>query len=521
VRRSRWPVRFSDSLCRSLKPNASIAGTATSRTGEVLPNLNVQLRDLSTGQVVQTKTTNEKGDCVFLDLPPGNFAVEAVNASGQVIGISASISVAAGQAVTGGNSAISKIFIAFVLALATTWCTAPVYAQTQPQTEDGGPDPSQMRVRMGPFWLNPRVILTNLGFDTNVFNAPDQNNVPGQLGPQKDFTFTVTPTTDVWLRMGVSWLQMTIREDLVWYQEFETERGANTFLDVAWRAPIGRTLVSISPRYLSTNERPGYEIDARVRRREYGVSGKVEVRAFARTFFGLTGSTNNVKYDDDAVFYGRNLQHDLNRRTTSYGLVARQEVTPLTSLSVDASRQEDRFEFNPLRDANSTAVNGSVSFDPHALIRGSASFGYREFIPLSNDLPPYRGPIGAVDLSYTLLGVTRFAVQWKRDVNFSFDETQPYYLETGFTGTVTQQIFGPFDAQVRGGVQHLAYRNRLGVPLNENRTDDVTTYGGGIGYHFGQDARFGVNVEHQSRTSPVPAREFSALRYGISVTYGF
>jgi hypothetical protein len=272
---------------------------------------------------------------------------------------------------------------------------------------------------------------------------------------------------------------------------------------------------------LSTNERPGYEIDARVRRREYGVSGKVEVRTFARTFFGLTGSTLNVKYADDAFFNGSSLKQDLNRKTVGYGVVMRHEVTPLTSLSLEASRSEDRFELNPLRDADSTSINAGVSFDPHALVKGSASFGYRNFIPLTNELPPYKGPIGAVDLSYTLLGVTRFAVQWKRDINFSYDELQPYYLESGYIGTVTQQIFGPFDAQVRGGVQHLAYRTRAGVPVNNDRTDDVTTYGGGIGYHFGQDARFGVNVEHQSRTSPVPVREFSALRYGISVTYGF
>ena len=83
------------------QPNGSIAGTATSQTGEPLASLTVQLRDLSTGQVVQTKTTNEKGDYAFVDLPPGNFAVEAVNTAGQVIGTSASISVAAGQVVTG------------------------------------------------------------------------------------------------------------------------------------------------------------------------------------------------------------------------------------------------------------------------------------------------------------------------------------------------------------------------------------------------------------------------------------
>jgi len=84
-----------------MQQNGSIAGTATSQTGEALPNVTVQLRDLSTGQVVQTKTTNDKGEYAFEALPAGNYAVEAVNAAGQVIGTSASISLTAGQALGG------------------------------------------------------------------------------------------------------------------------------------------------------------------------------------------------------------------------------------------------------------------------------------------------------------------------------------------------------------------------------------------------------------------------------------
>jgi len=82
-------------------PNGSIAGTASSQTGDVLTGVTVQLRDLSTGQVVQTKVTSDKGEYKFDNLQAGNYAVEAVNASGQVVGTSASITLTAGQAITG------------------------------------------------------------------------------------------------------------------------------------------------------------------------------------------------------------------------------------------------------------------------------------------------------------------------------------------------------------------------------------------------------------------------------------
>jgi hypothetical protein len=86
---------------RAPQQTGSIAGTATSQTGDVLPNITVQLRDLSTGQIVGTQTSSEAGAYTFANLGAGNYAAEALNAAGQVIGTSASISLTAGQSLTG------------------------------------------------------------------------------------------------------------------------------------------------------------------------------------------------------------------------------------------------------------------------------------------------------------------------------------------------------------------------------------------------------------------------------------
>jgi hypothetical protein len=80
---------------------ASVAGTATSSTGETLINATVQLRDLSTGTVTDTTTSSSTGGFSFAAVNPGNYVVEVLNAAGQVIGTSAPISVAAGAVVTG------------------------------------------------------------------------------------------------------------------------------------------------------------------------------------------------------------------------------------------------------------------------------------------------------------------------------------------------------------------------------------------------------------------------------------
>jgi hypothetical protein len=126
-----------------------------------------------------------------------------------------------------------------------------------------------------------------------------------------------------------------------------------------------------------------------------------------------------------------------------------------------------------------------------------------------------------VNPSYTLLGATRFTVGATRDVQYSYDVEQAYYLQTGFNGSVAQQIFGPFDVVVRGGAQTLAYRDRASVPVAaSNRVDHVRSYGGGVGYHMGRDLRLGFNIDKDERTSVLSFRQYTGLRFGSSVTYG-
>ena len=398
-----------------------------------------------------------------------------------------------------------------LLALAVLANGTPAAAQTP-----DGPDPSKVRLRIGPLSMNPTIALSNIGIDQNVFNQPADQN------PQQDFTLTVTPATDLWLRLGPTWVTGRINEDIVWYQKFTTERAANNTYTVGWKVPLNRLNLSVNASRASVRDRPGFEIDARSQRNETSYDGKVEVRALSKTFFGVTGSRGTTDFDKADVFLNSNLQFELNRATTSVGIVVREQLTPLTSISVNATRSQDRFEFSSLRDSDSTAATATVTLDPVALIKGSATFGYRDFEPQSPGLPNYKGGTAQVNLSYVAFGSTRLTFGFSRDVAYSFDINQPYYLQTGVNGSIAQQIFGPFDVVVRGGTASLAYRNRAGaIILVSDRIDHEQTYGGGIGYHMSRDLRLGVNVDKEHRISDIAAREYNNLRIGSAVTYGF
>jgi hypothetical protein len=77
-------------------PLGAITGMAQNTAGEVLPRYSVHVRNLQTGQLVGTTTSNAEGAFSFANLVPGNYVIELVNSANLVVGTSASIAVGAG-----------------------------------------------------------------------------------------------------------------------------------------------------------------------------------------------------------------------------------------------------------------------------------------------------------------------------------------------------------------------------------------------------------------------------------------
>jgi hypothetical protein len=398
------------------------------------------------------------------------------------------------------------------IAFAITLLLAAAHAFAQ--SADPGAPPTTVRLRLGPLYLNPSIGLTGAGVDDNVFNEPGET-------AKSDYTATLSPATDLWLRFGPSWINGTLREDLIYYQKYASERSANGSFKVNWLIPFNRLTLNPGVSYQATRARPGFEIDSRAQRTEIGYNGLIELRVASKTFLGVRAERKTTDFDQTARFLGTNLHDELNRTVSNAAVTVRHQATPLTSITFDVSREQDRFEFVPDRDSDSTQITGGVKFDPAALIKGAATFGYRDFKPVSGAVPGYQGTTMGVDLSYVALGTTRLGVAASRDVQYSFDVNQPYYLQTGVTATIAQQIFGPVDVTGRIGTQRLDYRNRAGaVVVAADRVDHITIYGLGMGYHLGRDMRVGFSVDQQKRTSPLDAREYKGLVYGFAVTYG-
>ena len=137
--------------------------------------------------------------------------------------------------------------------------------------------------------------------------------------------------------------------------------------------------------------------------------------------------------------------------------------------------------------------------------------------------PPFRGLVSRVDLAYTLLGRTRFAVGVTRDLSYSYRADLRDYLETSARLTVTQRIAGGWD--IGGTVGRFSLSYGLGEPVSGVALSDVAETGVGyaadLGYQL-RNARIGFQVARQTRTSDFSTgRDYEETRVTSSLAYRF
>jgi hypothetical protein len=393
------------------------------------------------------------------------------------------------------------------LVLTLTLVAAPARAQSVDE------DPSSTaRLRLGPLAVTPSIALTNLGIDTNVFNEERQ--------PKRDFTATLAPQAEAWLRLGRARLSSRTRAEYVYFQKYVGERSVNTDSQVRLELPLNRVRPFVEASFLNSRQRPGYEIDARARRIEESMMLGGEIRILGKTWLELAGHRSRVDFDADAEFRGTRLRDVLNRDVERVSAALRYRLTPLTTIILVADAQRDRFDLSPARDSKSLRIIPGVEFAPRALVSGRAFLGYRRFDALGAGVPDTGGLNASVDLGYALRGFTRFAVRAERDVSYSFEVSEPYYLLTGISGSVTQVITRSWDVKVTGGHQRLDYRSIAVRDARSTRVDRLVSYGAGVGYRITRGTRLGLDVDYFRRQTDLAARQYEGLRAGTSITYG-
>lgn len=400
------------------------------------------------------------------------------------------------------------------------FCLLPATAAAQSSTTQIEEIRKDAKIHIGPFYLRPVIQLKELGVDTNIFNEQQEQN--------SDFMFNLSPRLDAWLPFRRRALVTTsIGTDLLWYARYKSERAVNPQIKVRGELFLHRLTLFAQDALSNNKQRANYEIDLRSRYVDKTFSAGAAYQVTPKFSVEASGRRSLFDYDRDAVVDGTRLEETLDRATTGFAAVIRHKLTPLSTLVLDTERFKDDFIFSPQRDTSSLRVLPGVEFKPRASISGEASIGFRRFQPERNDaFPGYTGVVAKAGLWHTLRGATTVGVRLARDISYSFERLQPYFLNTSGGASVRRAIGRRFDAIASADRHRYAYRDlkttsSLVDGLVEDRIDTTWNYATSLGFRFNRSTRMGFGVSYWQRKSTTKKlRDYDGLRIGSTVTYG-
>jgi len=365
------------------------------------------------------------------------------------------------------------------------------------------------RWRSGPIAIDPMLSVGDIGWDSNVFNDADEE--------KSDFTLTVTPRAVARLRLPAVTLVADSQVDFVHFAKFASERSMDADHQVGAELLIGSLTLGAFGSHADARRRVNSEIDSRSRRitRAMGLHAGVQFSGVTSLRFAV--ERTRVEFDSHETFDGANLSERLNRDDHLASATLRYAATPLTTFVVNGDVQRLRFLHLPHRDADSVRVLPGVEFDVLAVLNGRALVGFRSLRGRADGLPPFRGLVGSVDLTYPYRPGTRFTVSFDRDVRYSYRNDEPYYVLTGWGGSVRQGFADAWNIQARAAFERIDYQG-----ADEIRSPDVVVrYSAQLSRELTASSQFVIDASIRRRHSPVSYRHYRGLQIYASATYGF
>ena len=399
---------------------------------------------------------------------------------------------------------------AAIAALIVVLTTRSVAAQHTTLASLPEEPPPVVQYRLGPVLVNPTLAVPELGNDSNVFNESS--------APKEDFVAKFVPQLDLFTDLGSLRVAAMVGTTFTYYHRFESERSISEQLRGRVTARLSRFRPWLGAASVGSNERTA-EIDARAKRfdRELAAGAHFDVTPLAAV--SVSAHRVHVGYSDADEYRGIVLSDELNRTTDSIAAALRFQATPLTTLTFRGYASHDAFEYAESRDADSRGGEAEAEFGQEAIIRGNLAVGFRQYEPNDAGLAGFRGVTGRGGITTILAWHAMLGVNYLRDLQYSFDRSEGYYVENRADVVYTQRLGGPFDVQVRVARSTLDYNAQLSSAA---RSEVLRLYHGGFGYSLENGARMGITYEFAERIGDVEAdRLYSRQRIFGSFTYEF
>ena len=373
-------------------------------------------------------------------------------------------------------------------------------------------EPTVGILTVGNIRFAPGMTVREIGWDSNVFDEPAES------GPKEDFVIAVQPDVSAFTRLRFVRISAYAGTELTYYNEYESERSVGHSARGRVDFLISRVRPFIGVGDLQTRLRPNGEIDTRADRQERELSGGAAFDLSPYSLLYASAYQWKTVYEN-AFENGIDIGRSLTKDSYNYQAGMKTDITPLLSVQLFASYQEDRFVHDPARGSENWHGNATFRFAPEAVVTGFVTLQYRDMNPVDPRVKPYRGLLGIASLTYPFLEIGRFNIALSRGLEYSFDSAEAYYLEQAATVSYTHRLFGEVDAQVRGTMASFDYDARAILPAH---TDTLRNYGGSVGYNLRNRTRIALNYEFARRRSPAFAdRNYDRRRAYLSWLFAF
>jgi hypothetical protein len=372
--------------------------------------------------------------------------------------------------------------------------------------------------RFGPFRIQPSLVISNAGVDSNVLYSPNE--------PIKDFTITAGPAGTVYVPIHRKFVLSAYGSpQYVWYSKTDRERTWNYYFNGAAQLSLKNVFFSLEGNYSDARERWNTEIDIRPRRKEEGYGGSVLVKAAWKTSFSLGYRT--VKYDYQSVIYGDSfdVRERLNRKESYANFSMFYQASTQRRFFLEFEYGLYQFDFATqaaIGNSRSGAAYAGLEFSPLGpRVRGRIRVGYKKFDVRNPEGADYQGVVGDSQLWVRLAKPFVIRGSYVRDVRFSLWYQNPYYVESRPGAGISLYLL----RFLRLDYDYSLGRNRYpvvgGGGPDVKRFDEYSIHSAGIYFRIKKTVALGFIASWWTRNSNLETENDKRTFFGLNLTYEF